>query len=96
MGDRGELPIVRIGSRRVRIRRKDLEEYLGHALPADRRFGTREIQGSAWAAFGVAMAEATGALQTRDNQQLVKALESVSKAAGDLAKELRRSRRSEP
>lgn len=84
MGDRGELPIVRVGSRRVRIRRSDLDQFLeAGASPVATNEPAPEVdEGSitAWATFGAAIAEMTGTLELADRHQIVRALDALSEA----------------
>ena len=78
MIDRGELPAVRVGSRRVRVRRSDLDAFL-EAGAADVRVEPKPAEvdeGSitAWATFGAAMAEATATLERADRTELLDVL----------------------
>jgi excisionase family DNA binding protein len=94
--DRGELPAVRVGSRRVRVRRADLERFLD-AGATDRGADPEPIEvdeGSvtAWATFGAAMAEAAATLEQADRHALIVALERLSQATNALVDSLQDDR----
>jgi excisionase family DNA binding protein len=79
--DRGDLPAVRVGTRRVRVLRSDLDAFLAEG----RRLTTRS---DARVAFHDAMGAANKALRGGDNAEAVTALRSLSDAAVALADEL--------
>jgi excisionase family DNA binding protein len=81
MIDRGELPAVRVGSRRVRIQRSDLDEFLAEGRRLTRRSEARVV-------FDDAMAGAAKAIRSKDSGSAVEALRSLSDAALALAQEL--------
>jgi excisionase family DNA binding protein len=81
MVDRGELPAVRVGSRRVRIRRADLEEFI--AAGAERPKPSPQRAG-----FDTALSVAAKALKRGDRAHTVEALRSLSEAALGLAAEI--------
>jgi excisionase family DNA binding protein len=81
MIDRGELPAVRVGARRVRIERSDLDAFLAEGRRLTRRTDTR-------VAFDDATGAASRAIRGRDQAKAVEALRSLSKAALALADEL--------
>ena len=86
--DRGELPAVRLGARRVRVRQTDLEALIdsGSSRPAEEPVDEGSIV--AWATFGAAMAEATATLEATDRADLVRALDSLATATWALAERL--------
>jgi len=92
--DRGELPSVRVGKRRRRIRRSDLNAFIEAgstpAVASTSEPAAEIDEGSitAWATFGAAMAEATAVLEGTDQAELVRALESPSEATRTLAEQL--------
>jgi Helix-turn-helix domain len=81
MVDRGDLPAVRVGTRRVRILRSDLDEFLteGKRLtqPSNRRI-----------AFDDALGAASKALRGKDKAAAAAALRSLSQQALALAAEI--------
>ena len=81
--DRGDLPAVRVGTRRVRVLRSDLDAFLAEG----RRMTTRS---DARVAFQDAVGAANKALRggQEDNAPAVEALRSSSEAAMALADEL--------
>ena len=93
MIDRGDARAVRVGSRRVRVRRSDLDACLAvGSRPGGHRPETAEVdEGSvtAWATFGVAMAEATPTLERADQSELIGALERLTEATRARADSLR-------
>lgn len=93
MIDRGELPAVRVGSRRVRVRQSDLDQFLKPSS-APSRTGSPAPQVDegaviAWAMFCASMAEATAALEQTDQRDLVRVLDSLARATRELANALR-------
>lgn len=82
MIDRGELTAVRVGSRRVRIQRADLEAFLSEGRRLTRRSASR-------VAFDDAMAETTKALRSKgDEERAVDALRVLSDRALALVRDL--------
>lgn len=86
--DRGELEAVRVGSRRVRVRRSELARFLEARSPRPEPPPVEVDEGSitAWATFGAALAEAASVLETP--AQLADALTRLD-AADTLADTLR-------
>jgi Helix-turn-helix domain len=84
MIDRGELPAVRVGSRRVRVRRTDLDQFLEagstETRPEPEAPEVDERTVTAWTTFGTAMAEATATLERTDREAFVVALERLAEA----------------
>ena len=85
--DRGELPAVRLGRRRVRVRQFDLDAFIAagstgrpdaESLPAEE---VDEGSVTAWATFGAAIAEATATLESADRIELAGVLERLTQAA---------------
>ena len=98
MIDRGELRAVRVGKRRVRIRRSDLDRFIeagdtARREPEPQPEPAEVDEGSvtAWATFGAAMAEATAAFERADRDDLLRMLERLTDATRDLVDELRGS-----
>ena len=92
MIDRGDLPAVRVGKRRVRVRRTDLDGFLDagstqrrESLPAEE---VDEGSVTAWATFGAAMADATATLEAVDRVELVGVLERLTQATQALVDSL--------
>lgn len=81
MIDRGELPAVRVGSRRVRVVRSDLDAFL-----AERRRVTKKSPRRV--GYDDAAATVTRAFRARDQAGAAKALRELSRAALSLAREL--------
>jgi excisionase family DNA binding protein len=81
MIDRGDLPAIRVGARRVRIERSDLDAFLAEGRRLTQRTETR-------VAFDDAMGTANRAIRGTDRSKAVAALHSLSKAALALADEL--------
>ncbi len=92
--DRGELPAVRVGERRVRIRQSDLDEFLAAGATArDAKddaiaVAAAEEQAGQWARLGTALADSTAALVGEDHGRLAEALNSLADAARGLAEVL--------
>jgi excisionase family DNA binding protein len=91
--DRGELPYVRLGTRRGRIRRSDLDAFIeAGSVPTQSDEPAEEPvdEGSivAWATFGAAMAEATATLERTDRDELGRVLDSLATATRALADQL--------
>lgn len=89
--DRGELPAVRLGRRRVRVRQSDLDAFIdaganGSDAPVEEPVEEGSV--TAWATFGAAMAEATATLQATNRADLVRALDSLASATRALAEQL--------
>ena len=81
MIDRGELPAVRVGARRVRIQRSDLDAFLAEGRRLIQRTETRM-------AFDDAMGAANKAIRGSNTSTAVDALHSLSNTALALADEL--------
>lgn len=81
MIDRGELPAVRVGSRRVRIQRDDLERFLTESRRLTRRSDTR-------VAFDLAVSAAGSAVRGKDAVRAATSLRVLSAAAAALAAEI--------
>lgn len=81
--DRGELPALRVGQRRVRILRSDLDAFLAERRRITQRSPRR-------VAYDDAVAAATKALRSRDQTAAATALHSVAACALELADELAR------
>ena len=81
MVDRGELPAVRVGLRRVRIYRRDLEAFLEEGRRVTRKSVKR-------VAFDDAVGVATKAVRGKDRAQGAEALRVLSEAALALAVEI--------
>ena len=80
---------MRVGSRRVRVRRSELDRFResGSESPEPPPAEVDEGSIAAWATFGASMAEATSALKSP--AQLADALDHLSEAANTLARTLR-------
>jgi excisionase family DNA binding protein len=94
MVDRGELRAVRVGQRRVRIRRSELDRFLAGAdaspsesadEKAERDGGTERRVEELFAEVGGRLTEARDALVERNHDELVEALRSLAGAANNLA-----------
>lgn len=81
MIDRGELPALRVGSRRVRIARADLDAFLGQRRRLSGRSERR-------VAYDGALETAAKALRSKDTALAARALRDLSDAALALADEL--------
>ena len=81
MIDRGELPAIPVGARRVRIERSDLDAFLAEGRRLTQRTDNRVV-------FDDAMGAANRAIRGRDRSKAVEALHSLSKPALALADEL--------
>jgi excisionase family DNA binding protein len=94
--DRRELPAVRVGKRRVRVRRVDLDRFLeASSSEAEQPAGDRESDGDdpiavLWERLGRAVADSGPALADVDRAKLVDALNAVADAASKLAEALSR------
>jgi excisionase family DNA binding protein len=82
--DSGELPAIRLGSRRVRIRRADLDAFIEASSTATTDPATSDT--NARAELEAAISETRVALDGTDNAALVTALKELSAAARRLAK----------
>jgi excisionase family DNA binding protein len=76
----GELPAVRVGVRRVRVRQSDLDGFLA-ASPA-RRLYFKEDDG--WRAVSEAARAVTSAVREKDRQALERAIAGLSDAADEI------------
>jgi hypothetical protein len=94
---RHEIAAVRMGKRRVRIRRSVLEDLIAAGempavAPDDRQTpqpaAVDEGSATAWATFGAALAEATEALHQTDRRELLAVLERLVEATQALADSL--------
>jgi excisionase family DNA binding protein len=79
--DSGELPVTRVGNRRVRIARSDLVRFLDTSRHGPRRSGDLEP-------LRQPLAAATAAVNENDRQALAAALLALAAAAADLAKRM--------
>jgi helix-turn-helix protein len=78
MVDRGDLPAVRVGTRRVRILRSDLEEFQSERKRLTQRSDQR-------VAFDDALGASSKALRGKDTAAAAMALRSLSREALALA-----------
>lgn len=91
--DQGDLPAVRVGKRRVRIKRTDLDAFIASGSSSEelehpeRQLVTKEMSG-AWGTFGTALAEAHAKLAEPERGELVAALQSLAQATTQLARVL--------
>jgi excisionase family DNA binding protein len=81
MLDRGDLPAVRVGTRRVRILRSDLDEFIGERKRLTQRSDQR-------VAFDDALGAASKALRSKDKAATAAALRSLAQQALALAVEI--------
>jgi excisionase family DNA binding protein len=81
MVDRGDLPAIRAGTRRVRILRSDLDEFLVERKRLTQRSNQR-------VAFDDALGVASKALRGKDNAAAAAALRSLAQQALALAAEI--------
>jgi Helix-turn-helix domain len=81
MVDRGDLPAVRVGTRRVRILRSDLDEFLTEGKRLTQRSNRR-------IAFDDALGAASKARRGKDKAAAAAALRSLSQQALALAAEI--------
>ncbi len=100
--DRGELPAVRVGKRRVRVRQVDLDAFIAAGTTGRRdaeSLSAEQVdEGSvtAWATFGAAMADATATLERADRSDLVDVLERLTRATRALVDPLSGDAASQP
>ncbi len=89
--DQGTLPAVRAGSRRVRIRRRDVTRFVSAEYTG--RESISEPAASAataeWGVVGRALADATAAVRSADHVDAVQSLDDLADALRDLADTLR-------
>jgi excisionase family DNA binding protein len=79
MIDRRELGAVRLGQRRVRVRRSQLDEFLAAGeRPAKAVLHQGEDEGGPWQAVRAALEAAIRAANTEDAGQLARALADLS------------------
>jgi excisionase family DNA binding protein len=85
--DRNELPAVRVGSRRVRVRREDLDAFIaaGSTRRSEDASDEQPEQPASWEAFGTALTNAVSVLRDRDPEALAAALRSLAESAERLA-----------
>ena len=87
--DRGELPAVRVGQRRVRIRQSELDAFIASgAISVEQTTHHDESvdrQVELWTRFGAAMADSREAVAGGQQAEVVEALNSLATAAKDLA-----------
>jgi excisionase family DNA binding protein len=85
--DAGALPAVRVGARRVRITRADLDAYLERRRGAESSEDVRAHDPSpeAWQGLAVAMTRATASLAAGERKELSRALLELAEAAQTLA-----------
>lgn len=90
MIDRAEMPAVRVGPRRIRIRRADLDAFLDRSATARREPPDVALtERAAWEGFATAMAKATARMQSERRRNLVEALQELATAAATLAEVLK-------
>jgi excisionase family DNA binding protein len=93
--DRGELPAVRVGKRRVRVRQSDLDAFIdaGSTIRSEPEvvpeMAVDEGSITAWATFGAALTEASASLDSADREQLVAVLDGLVVATRELVDVLR-------
>ena len=91
--DRRELPAVRVGQRRVRVRQSDLDAFLdaGTTTSPEPELEIQVDEGSvtAWATFGAALTETSARLESADRDQLVETLDALVVATRELIDVLR-------
>ncbi|MHB8658965.1 MAG: helix-turn-helix domain-containing protein [Solirubrobacteraceae bacterium] len=84
--DRGELPAVRAGARRIRIRQTDLDAFIEKNStsrePATEQAEEQAIE--AWKTFATAMAKTTAKMQTNRRSDLIDTLRELADATRDL------------
>ena len=89
---RREIPAVRVGKRRVRIRQADLDAFIAAgsqpAIPPDRHEPVRDVTDSTDAVDSPPV-EAVDGLKGKDRSEIVRALDALSEAAQTLADQLR-------
>lgn len=84
--DRGSLKAVRLGPRRVRVKRKDLQAFVDLGAPAAPVPEPSQEEIEAWTAFGMAMARTARKLRTKRSQRdLVDVLSELADVAHQLA-----------
>jgi excisionase family DNA binding protein len=89
--DRGTLPAVRVGSRRVRIRKTDLDSLLnpGRARRPAAKESVEAVEAVLRDQLGTALREAHHALETRSDAELAAWLDRLALAARRLANSVR-------
>lgn len=88
MIDRQELPAVRVGQRRVRVRQSDLNAFLaaGETIATDDADAVAAEHPNAelWAQLGSAMVESSAAIAQQDTAALADSLRAVAGSASAL------------
>lgn len=91
--DRGSLPAVRVGQRRVRVRRSDFDSFLEARVAkyggkASRPHEASNHKPELWRELGTALAESVAALAHDDRSELIRTLRALAEAADRLAEAL--------
>lgn len=86
--DHGELAAVRVGSRRVRVQRGDLEAFLSEGRRLTRRSASRVAFDDAMADTSKALRSKDKALRSKDEERAIDALRALSDRALELVTDL--------
>jgi excisionase family DNA binding protein len=95
--DQGSLPALRVGTRRVRVRRSDLDAYLERAAD-DRSVGSTSAERLARdrADLGSALDRARAALADDDDAELSRALRDLRGPADRIMRAIAKASRNQP